>query len=136
MSKVSLQLDQSESWTPDGTPQERRRSARSQLIVRVDYMTIDEVFSEFTSDINEGGLFIETEKPCPAGTEVSMYFNLAGNEDAVHTVGRVVRLNSGEDGSTPGMGIEFDDLSDDARVRINALVRGLRAQPVSSKGDR
>jgi uncharacterized protein (TIGR02266 family) len=132
MSKVSVQMEE-HPLSPAGA--DRRRSERSQLTVRVDYTTVDEVFSEFTRDINEGGLFIETEKPPPTGTEVSMYFSLPGSEEAVHTIGRVVRINAGEDGEPPGMGIEFDDLTGESRNHINDLIRGLRAGPAPSEGE-
>ncbi len=120
MSKVSLQAAE------DLAPAERRRSDRAELIVRVDYSTIDELFSEFTRDINEGGLFIETEKPRPPGTEVSLYFNLPGSDRTVKTSGTVVRVCDGSDGRTPGMGIEFEELPQDARVHINQVIRALR----------
>jgi len=114
---------------------ERRRSERAELLVRVDYATVDELFSEFTRDINEGGLFIETERPRPAGTVVSMQFHLPGGEEPVRTQGRVVRVvppergQRGEvaDASPPGMGIEFDELTDEARRRIDQMVRALRS---------
>lgn len=120
MSKVSLQAAE------DLAPAERRRSDRAELIVRVDYSTIDELFSEFTRDINEGGLFIETEKPRPPGTEVSLYFNLPGSDRTVKTNGTVVRVCDGSDGRTPGMGIEFEQLPQDARAHINQVIRALR----------
>ncbi len=120
MSKVSLQAAE------DLAPAERRRSDRAELIVRVDYSTIDELFSEFTRDINEGGLFIETEKPRPPGTEVSLYFNLPGSDRTVKTSGTVVRVCDGSDGRTPGMGIEFEELPQDARAHINQVIRALR----------
>lgn len=120
MSKVSLQAAE------DLAPAERRRSDRAELIVRVDYSTIDELFSEFTRDINEGGLFIETEKPRPPGTEVSLYFNLPGSDRTVKTSGTVVRVCDGSDGRTPGMGIEFEQLPQDARAHINQVIRALR----------
>ena len=120
MSKVSLQAAE------DLAPAERRRSDRAELIVRVDYSTIDELFSEFTRDINEGGLFIETEKPRPSGTEVSLYFNLPGSNRTVKTSGTVVRVCDGSDGRTPGMGIEFEELPQDARAHINQVIRALR----------
>ena len=128
MSKVSMQVE-------DDGGIERRRSERSQLTVRVDYTTVDEVFSEFTRDINEGGLFIETEKPVAPGTEVSMYFSLPGSSASVQTVGRVVRISTGEDGSQPGMGIEFDDLPSESLRTINDLIRGLRTRPIASGDD-
>ena len=119
MSKVSVQAVDLEAV-------ERRRSDRAELIVRVDYSTIDELFSEFTRDINEGGLFIETEKPRPAGTEVCLHFNLPGSDRTVKTSGIVVRVSDGSDGGTPGMGIEFDDLPAEARSHINQVIRSLR----------
>ena len=135
MARVSIETIEEERAPVDPVEVERRRSQRAELIVRVDYATVDEIFSEFTRDINEGGLFIETEKPRPAGTEVSMQFSLPGGHEAVTTVGRVVRVTAGEDSGPPGMGIEFDDLTDDARKKINLLIRGLRTGPSAVKGD-
>jgi len=123
MSRVSLEGGTGPDEIED---EDRRRAERANLIVRVNYATIDEIFSEFTRDINEGGLFIETEKPRPAGTEVTMYFHLPGTDQRIQTVGRVVRISPGDDHSPPGMGIEFDDLTDDDRTKINSIVRALR----------
>lgn len=95
--------------------------------MRIDYATVDEIFSEFTRDINEGGLFIETEKPHAPGTEVSMQFHLPGSDEVVETVGRVVRVSKGGGGAPPGMGIEFDELGPDDRHRIDRIVRALRS---------
>ena len=122
MARVSLESQTAES------AEDRRRSLRTELIVRVDYSTIDEMFSEFTRDINEGGLFIETEKPQPAGTEVTMQFSLPGSDETLSTVGRVVHVTSGEDQMPPGMGIEFEELSPEDRGRIDSLIRSLRAR--------
>jgi uncharacterized protein (TIGR02266 family) len=108
--------------------EDRRRSDRTDLIVRVDYATVDELFSEFTRDINEGGLFIETEKPRPAGTEVALHFHLPGSDQLMKTTGIVVRVCDGSGGTVPGMGIEFEDLSEKARAYINQLIRALRAR--------
>jgi len=124
MSKVTLE-DCSASDSAAGS--DRRRSERADLIVRVDYSTVDEIFSEFTSDINEGGLFIETEKPSQAGTEVTMQFNLPGTDERIETVGVVVRVTNGDASSPSGMGIEFDDLNDEDRARINTIIRDLRS---------
>jgi uncharacterized protein (TIGR02266 family) len=121
MSKVSLQA------VEDLAAAERRRSARAELIIRVDYGTVDELFTEFTRDINEGGLFIETEKPRAAGTEVCLYFNLPGSDRTVKTTGTVVRVCDGNNGEAAGMGIEFEDLPPDARAHINQVIRTLRS---------
>ena len=60
---------------------ERRKSDRTDLVVRVDYRTVDELFSEFARNINEGGLFVESEAPHPPGTAVDLQFALPGSED-------------------------------------------------------
>ena len=110
----------------EGHP-DRRRSDRASLTVRIDYSTVDEMFSEFTRDINEGGLFIETDKPHEPGTEVSMQFNLPGSDFALKTVGRVVRVTPSASGRPGGMGIEFDELTPDDRTKIDQIVRALRS---------
>lgn len=106
---------------------DRRRAERAGVTVRIDYATVDEMFSEFTRDINEGGLFIETDKPRPPGTEVVMQFHLPGSEHVLRTVGRVVRVSTGSAGKPAGMGIEFDELTPDDRAKIDRIVRALRS---------
>lgn len=127
MSKVSIVDDATDDIEETGA--ERRRFNRTDLLVRIEYSTIDEMFSEFTRDINEGGLFIETEKPRPTGTEVAMRFNLPGSKEPLQTTGRVAWVRSAADDEPAGMGIEFDELSDEDRVRINTMIRSLRNGP-------
>jgi uncharacterized protein (TIGR02266 family) len=124
MAKVSLQESSDSESQAD---LDRRRSERADMTIRIDYGTIDELFSEFTRDINEGGLFIETEKPKDPGTEVTMEFRLPGASESIKTIGRVVRVTSGDAHNPAGMGIEFDELTDQDRVKINGMIRALRA---------
>lgn len=120
MARVSMEANEAADL-------ERRRAERAGVTVRIDYATVDEMFSEFTRDINEGGLFIETDKPHQPGTEVSMQFHLPGSPEVLQTVGRVVRISPGAPGTPAGMGIEFDELTPDDRVKIDRIVRALRA---------
>ena len=106
---------------------ERRRSARSPLEVRVDYTTVDAFFSEFTRDINEGGLFVETENPPALESTVSLRFRLPGSDEPIKVGGRVVRVSDGGAGEPPGMAIEFENLDAGARRRIDQIVRTLRS---------
>lgn len=107
---------------------ERRRSDRADLVVRVDYQTVDELFSDFACNINEGGIFVESETPHEVGTTVDLQFKLPGSSEPVRVKGTVVRVSPGRDGEAPGMGIEFEDLDGSARRRIDDLVRTLRAE--------
>jgi len=105
---------------------DQRRTERTALEIRVDYSTVDALFCDFTRNINEGGLFIETSDPCPVDTMVKLQFRLPGVDDPVRTRGRVVWVDRGD---PTGMGIEFEDLDAAARARINHAVRGLRNNP-------
>lgn len=106
---------------------ERRKTPRADLIVRVDYQTVDQLFSEFARNINEGGLFVETENAPEVGTPVELQFKIPGSADPIQVSGLVVRTTQGDAQDPPGMGIEFDNLDGQARQHINELVRKLRA---------
>lgn len=120
--KMSVQRSEDSEEASD-----RRRSNRVELIVRVDYKTVDELFSEFARNINEGGLFVETESPQQPGTLVDLHFRLPGSEQPVRATGTVVRVCGPDSGDIPGMGIEFEELDADNRERINEMVRSFRA---------
>jgi type IV pilus assembly protein PilZ len=123
MDKAILHAQIDTDWS------ERRKTERVGLLVRVTYQTVDEIFSEFARNINEGGIFIETDTPQPAGSSVVLQFSLPGSDDPIEVTGTVVRAADGSDGSEPqGMGIEFDELGAGARKHINALIRHLRAE--------
>ena len=109
-----------------GPRQDRRRSDRIELMVRVDYKTVDELFSEFARNINEGGMFVETDTPPEPGSPVALQFRIPGSEEPIAVMGRVVRTSEGNREEPPGMGIEFENLDTQSRELINQLVRSLR----------
>jgi type IV pilus assembly protein PilZ len=115
---------QEEPARPAGV--ERRRSSRVELVVRVDYKTVDELFSEFARNINEGGLYVETDTPPELGSAVALEFQIPGSDEPIQVMGRVVRTSEGTVEEPPGMGIEFEDLTAQSRELINELVRNLR----------
>ncbi len=121
--KTTLRKDAGER-TSEGA--ERRRSERVELVVRVDYKTVDELFSEFARNINEGGMFVETDAPADLGSPVELEFRIPGSEEPIQVLGRVVRATVGDQGDPPGMGIEFENLDAQSRELINELVRNLR----------
>ena len=121
MPKASVEL------LPDVASQrDRRRAERTDVLVRVDYQSVDELFSEFARNINEGGVFVETESPLPVDSVVALHFRIPGSDQPVSGTGRVVRVCAPGSPGPPGMGIEFDALDCDSRDRINDLVRSMR----------
>ncbi len=107
---------------------ERRRSPRAPLVVRIAYSTVDALFSEFTRNINEGGLFIETENPPPPDTRVALQFKLPGSDVPLQARGRVARVQAASEDGPAGMGVEFENLGHDAHALIDELVRGLKGR--------
>jgi len=105
---------------------ERRKQDRADLVVRVEYRTVDELFSDFSRDVNEGGIFVETDTPPVAGTPVDLQFRLPGEEEPIRAHGVVVHVTEGSPGEPRGVGIEFEELTSETRRRIDALVRKLR----------
>jgi type IV pilus assembly protein PilZ len=95
-------------------------------MVRVDYKTVDELFSEFARNINEGGMFVETDCPPEPGSPVALQFSIPGSDEPIAVMGRVVRTSAGDREEPPGMGIEFENLDAQSRELINQLVRSLR----------
>jgi type IV pilus assembly protein PilZ len=109
---------------------ERRISPRADFVVRVNYQTVDSLFSEFARNINDGGIFVETDTPQPIGTSVELEFKLPGADRPIEVIGNVVRSIE-SDQATPdgvaGMGIEFENLDSDVREQINEIIQRLRS---------
>jgi len=123
----------SQEQQPEGrdgvrTVVERRRSLRAPVVVRIEYATVDALFSDFTRNINEGGVFIETDCPAPLDSIVHLRFRLPGAREALKVTGRVAWIEPGAQGHPQGMGVEFEHLSDRDRARINELVLRLRVE--------
>jgi type IV pilus assembly protein PilZ len=106
---------------------ERRRSTRAPVVVRIEYATVDALFSDFTRNINEGGVFIETDCPAELDSVVQLRFRLPGTREILRVAGRVAWISPGSGEDPQGMGVEFESLSDRDRDRINELVLRLRA---------
>ena len=123
MAKSSVQCTNSPNYTEEI---ERRSSPRADFVVQVDYQTIDALFSEFARNINEGGLFVETDAPQPVGTHVELEFKLPGADRPIEVTGRVVRTEESDSSETKGMGIEFENLNAEVRQQINEIIRKLR----------
>jgi uncharacterized protein (TIGR02266 family) len=111
---------------PERRATERRRQPRASVKIPVDYSSVDAFLTEFTRDINEGGVFIESDTPAELEAEVQLQFRLPDGEEPLAVSGRVAWVSDGKGGQPAGMGVEFQDLSDPMRARINRIVRQLR----------
>ena len=107
---------------------DRRRSARAPLQVRVSYSTVDALFTEFSRNVNEGGIFVATDTPPEIDTRVLLKFQLPGSDKPIQASGRVAWIQSAQGDEPAGMGIEFDELDGKARAHIDDLIRELRSR--------
>ncbi len=110
-----------------GPAVERRREPRAPVHLRIDYQTVDAFFSEFASNINQGGLYIKSTRPLSPGTRLNIQFLLPNNSRPIQVAGEVVWVNEKTTkGISPGMGIRFEELDGEAKAHLNQLVRELK----------
>jgi uncharacterized protein (TIGR02266 family) len=78
-------------------------------------------YTGLTGDIGEGGLFVPTYELRPLGTTVDVEFKLPSG--TVQVRGRVRWVREAKDGIAPGLGIEFEDLGNEDRARVEEICR-------------
>ncbi len=97
---------------------------------------MDQFFWDFAANINEGGVFVESNNPLNVGETVQIKFFLPNLDSPIETRGEVVWVGIGEsseDGDEPsfgkpGMGIHFKDLDKKNKEAINQLVNKLKKE--------
>jgi hypothetical protein len=99
-----VEPDQAEDLAND----ERRQHDRTRLIVDVHFDGAESTGVASTKDISLGGLYMSTRTKIPVGAMLALRIPV-GNEHVV-VKGEVVYSKPGE-----GVGVKFQDLSEDAR---------------------
>jgi uncharacterized protein (TIGR02266 family) len=90
----------------------------------VDLESESNIYTGFTNDVSEGGVFIATDDLLDLGTRISIEFSLPDDPRPVRVRGSVrwLRVENPNSDFPPGMGIQFLDLADDDRHRIARFV--------------
>jgi PilZ domain len=101
------------------------RSPRYQLKLQIVYDDGNAFMSGPVVDMSETGVFIETVMPLEPGTEVRLTPLLPEEAGLFEILGVVVRKNEYDLDNhfdrTPGMGIRFKEISQDAKTRMLSL---------------
>lgn len=107
-----------------------RRADRLQHELLVAYRTVDGFITDWAVNISRGGIFINTRKPLAVGTLVRLIVSLPDTAFPFDLTGRVARVSDFDnpDNQVPGMGIEFVDVDDEKRSRIEKFVDKLRQE--------
>jgi uncharacterized protein (TIGR02266 family) len=96
-----------------GTEPERRYEHRVPLQAEVDFESESNLYSGFSTNLSEGGIFVATVKLLPIGTPVDLNVTLPGEGAlALRGVVRWTRiLNIDTPDVYPGIGVQFVDLT-------------------------
>ncbi|MBU8894733.1 TIGR02266 family protein [Corallococcus sp. H22C18031201] len=105
------------------------RAPRVEHELPVAYRTVAGFVSDWAVNLSRGGLYINTSQPLDVGTLVRVLVSLPGADFPVDLTGRVTRSNTpgASAPESPGMAVEFVDVDDDKRSRIERFVERLRA---------
>ena len=104
---------------------DRRAHHRIQVMLEVDYRAADTFLFAYITDISAMGIFVRTPQPEPPGTHLFLRFTPASGDDPIECEGDVIWINPPREGrsKSPGMGIQFTELTDELRRSIVELVR-------------
>ena len=111
--------------SPGGSPADRRRLARCDASIQIDYASGDTFLFSYITNISEMGIFVRSEAPAPRGTSLTLRF-AAPDGAALELPGVVAWVNPlrpGGGNPNPGMGIRFLELGPATREGLVALVR-------------
>ena len=101
-----------------------RNGARIPLQTQVDLSSDSNVFTGFSTNLSEGGLFVATLKVVPVGTPVDLTFTLPGKVK-ISVRGEVRWIREIDDRTPdvfPGVGVRFIDLSPEAAQALHGFV--------------
>ncbi|MFO0775034.1 MAG: PilZ domain-containing protein [Nitrospiraceae bacterium] len=109
---------------------ESRHEPRVSLSLHVRYRTPEgQTFESRAGGIGGGGIFIESTSPLPAGTHLSLEFTLPDRPTewlAARGVVAWVCPKADQYTCSPGMGIKFHEIANDARNKVIDLVRSIK----------
>jgi uncharacterized protein (TIGR02266 family) len=111
-------------------PEKARRANRLQHELLVAYRSVDGFITDWAVNISRGGMFINTRNPLAVGTTVRLIISLPDTAFPFDLNGRVTRTAEFNNPSNqvPGMGIEFVNVDDEKRARIERFVERLRKE--------
>ncbi len=112
--------------SPDDTKSfsdERRGQARYPVRIDVNYRHGDTYLFSRSSNVSELGIFLVSDNPLPKDTVLALEFRIPNMRNPIAVSGRVAWVERGTSGAQPGMGIQFVDLTPDARKQIRSLIR-------------
>jgi Tfp pilus assembly protein PilZ len=105
----------------------RRMIPRDERVaINHEFASVDELVSEYVTNISRSGVFIRSDNPLPVGTLVNLCFSVILDDlETVTGVGKVVRVSQ----NPLGMGIVFVELDSVSEKIIESLF----ARPIDER---
>ena len=114
---------------------ERRKSIRTQLLLKVEYQEPGDLLTDYLTDLAEGGLFIRTTVPFKIGQRIAFAVSFPGLLDPLRLAG-IVRWRVAPKPDQPdepvGVGVEFVFESEAHRRHVEQLVRGFKGPDMTA----
>ncbi|HVV87928.1 MAG TPA: TIGR02266 family protein [Kofleriaceae bacterium] len=108
-------------------PGEKRRHARAEVTLLVEYADADDLVGDYTDNLSSGGTFVATGRTLAEGTRVRLALSFPGLLETIHVDGEVRwTRGAGEAGADVGVGIEF--LEGEGRDRLHAIIERVRSR--------
>jgi uncharacterized protein (TIGR02266 family) len=119
--------------------EEKRQHVRAPLRLKLDYRDSNETnfLYEYSENISEGGIFITTEHPLPIGTLLVLRFRISEGDEPFEIEGEVRWVNPPAQGRkvlNPGMGVRFNDVTDEQKLLLREVVRRIAIMPEEGPG--
>jgi uncharacterized protein (TIGR02266 family) len=105
---------------------ERRREAREQITLKVEYADAGELVSDYTENISSGGTFILTNRSFTPGAEVRLVLSFPGLLKPLPITGRV-KWTRDSPAEGRGVGIAFDRPGDARLPELDAIIARIAA---------
>ena len=107
---------------------ERRSAPRKHFLTMITYATLDRAYNDFTRDISEGGVFIETHMPFSIGQSLSMTFPVPNLHRHLKLSGEIVRLDEN------GVGVQFKLTTKQQEEVVATLMQLIRQHELQEHG--
>ncbi len=99
-----------------------RESPRIATNIEIKFREKGSFIRSYMLNVNNGGLFLKTEKPMHIDAEVTMHIQLPDDPETMIVEGRVVWTNKKSKVFPAGMGIQFIGILPEHKEKIKAFV--------------
>lgn len=114
---------------------DRRRESREPVVLVVDYDGAEDLIGDYTENLSTGGTFIHTDRVLEVGTEVQLVLSFPGLVHPIPIDGQVRwARGSGMETEGRGIGIEFVRMDEQARDRLEHVIRAIARRDPSYVG--